>query len=184
MGDRHQFRAEWHDYNDGSYFITLCCDGGHHYFGEIYNIEIVYSQIGKIVTECIEEIPKHNPNIEVGKYVVMPNHIHMILNISDSDSQTTNGRIGCLRHPCHDNPCPDFHYNSSLSVAIKTFKAACTRKIREYLNSSSFKLWQRNYYETIIRDIRSLDKIINYIDTNIENWPHDCYFQKKSESDQ
>lgn len=81
MTDRHQFRAKWHDYNGGIYFVTICTHEKRHIFGSILNGEIKYSAIGKIVLACLRDIPKHHNNVEVWNHMVMPNHVHMILAI-------------------------------------------------------------------------------------------------------
>ena len=79
MSDRHTFRAYWHDYNRGIYFVTICTHQKQHVFGDISNGHINYSIIGKIVLKCLHSIPKHNKDVELWNYIIMPNHIHMVL---------------------------------------------------------------------------------------------------------
>lgn len=79
MSDRHTVRADWHDYNGGIYFVTICSHDKKHIFGAIKNGGIAYSSSGGIVNRCLSAIPDHHNDVELLNYVVMPNHIHMVL---------------------------------------------------------------------------------------------------------
>ena len=86
MADRHQFRAKWHDYNTGLYFVTICTHEKRHTFGRIVSdnpdgAHFIASRLGDIVNGCIKKIPDIHPDVEVCNYVVMPNHIHMVLSV-------------------------------------------------------------------------------------------------------
>ena len=192
MTDRHQFRARWHNYEDGTYFVTICCAGRKHLFGHISDGKMRQSTAGKIVERCIADIPAHHKNVEIHNYVVMPNHLHMVISVGaqyiapassqPSDIPSVIGyktNMGCLHQSRHDKICEDFHFNSPLAVVIRTFKAACTRLLATTLRAQCIAplpvLRQRNYHEHIIRDRRSFDYIMYYIDTNIENWHRDCF---------
>ena len=86
-------RAWWHDYDGGAYFITICTQNRKHYFGKIENGEMVLSGMGEYTRQCIEQIQQHNPYAEIPQYVIMPNHLHLIVFIVDTvhaPSQTTN----------------------------------------------------------------------------------------------
>ncbi len=153
MGDRHQFRAKWHDYNVGIYFVTICTYEKRHLLGCILDNQFFPSKIGDMVKNCILQIPKIHPFAEVWNYVIMPNHIHMILSLvgaqyiapADMDIPTTKANPvgaqyiapapntkneGCLRGPKHGNQVTDTHFNSSLAIVVRTFKAAVTRMVR------------------------------------------------------
>ena len=78
MNNRHAFRAKWHDYNQGIFFVTICAHEKAHIFGRITSSEMTLSTLGKIVNACIADIPNHH-NAEIIASVVMPNHIHMII---------------------------------------------------------------------------------------------------------
>lgn len=193
MSDRHQFRAKWHDYNGGIYFITICAHEKRHIFGRIYNTCFTPSMVGQIIDQCINTIHNIHPHAEVWNYVIMPNHIHMVLSVgaqyiaptsdeqqfiaSTSDKQqfiTTN--TGCLKPPMHGEAVSDNHFNSKLAVIVRTFKAAVTRITRaQCIAPLPHPIWQRNYHEHIIRNQRAFDNIMSYIDSNIENWSKDCF---------
>ena len=75
-------RAWWHDYDGGAYFITICTENREHYFGEIEDGKMVLSEIGEYTSQCIEQITQHNPYAEIPMYVIMPNHLHLIVFIA------------------------------------------------------------------------------------------------------
>ena len=81
-------RATWHDYNGGMYFITICTKDREHYFGEIVDGEMRLTAVGAYVQQCIGEIPEHNVYAYVPLFVVMPNHIHMVVIIDDNLNNT------------------------------------------------------------------------------------------------
>ena len=83
-------RAEWHDYNGGDYYITICTKNKKHYFGEIRNAEMKLSELGRYVEENLKQINLHYPYCEIPLYVVMPNHTHAIVIID-------NNMIDCNR---------------------------------------------------------------------------------------
>lgn len=72
-------RATWHDYNCGSYFVTICTKNRECYFGHITNGEMNYSDLGRSAINCLEQIPAHFPHVEIPVFIVMPNHIHAII---------------------------------------------------------------------------------------------------------
>ena len=196
MSDRHAFRAEWHDYNSGIYFVTICSKDKQHIFGKIKDSIMILSDIGKIVERCILDISNHHTNVELWNHVIMPNQIHMVINVGTqpapvgtryiASAQAMHGagqNMGCLRAPRHGEPCEDFHHNCSLAVVVGTFKAAVTRLMRTRCIASLQQrqqqiqtVWQPRYHEHIIRNQRAFENIMNYVDTNIENWSHDCFY--------
>lgn len=101
-------RAWWHDYDGGAYFITICTKNREHFFGEIENGKMVLSEIGEYTRQCIEQIPQHNPYAEIPLYVIMPNHLHLIVLIVETvhaPSPNTQNNISKTVHtPSHDTP--------------------------------------------------------------------------------
>lgn len=164
MSDRHAFRAEWHDYNSGIYFVTICSKDKQHIFGKISDGQIYLSPIGKIIKNCLISIPIHHNDVELWNYVVMPNHIHMVLCVgvppvgaqyfapamttpamttpetttsetTTSETTTPEQNTGCLKLPRHGDPRIDNHFNSRLAVIIRSFKAACSIEVNRQLRS-------------------------------------------------
>lgn len=189
MGDRHQFRAKWHDYAYGVYFVTVCCAYKQHYFGEILNERMEFSSAGIIATSQIQNIPKHFENVELLNFVVMPNHIHLVIAINkpiknnqsavgtlfkaSTSSMAATQRFGCLKPRRHDAPAyQDFHHNNSLAIVIRGLKGGIKRDCGK--QGIVFQ-WQSRYHEHIIRNRRAFDRIMNYIVTNVENWCYDRF---------
>lgn len=191
MTDRHRFRAQWHDYNGGIYFVTICSHEKWHVFGHIRNGEMHFSRLGEIVAQSLESIPIHYPNAEVYNYVVMPNHVHLVISVrtryiaspqTDVTDKRINSNLGCLKPPKHGEACEDFHHNSRLATIIGSFKAAVTRAANRLGGGDglggrdvSRPYWQQRYYEHIIRDQRAFDNIMNYVDNNVMSWESDCF---------
>ena len=186
MADRHQFRAKWHDYSCGIYFVTICSHEKRHLFGRIVGMRFIASESGKIVEENIQSIPSHYVDVELLNHVVMPNHIHMVISVGtrfiasaatdQSHPAATDQSVntGCLKSPEHGDECIDKHHNSRLATIIGSFKAGVTRTLRTR-RIASLPCWQSRYHEHIIRNKRTFDNIMNYVDTNVENWTKDCF---------
>lgn len=193
MADRHQFRADWHDYNGGVYFVTICCAQKQHLFGKIISdpsvgTRFIASAIGITVEESIQNIHSYYDDVEIWNHVVMPNHIHLVIAIltqsvaSTSDekaAQAEKAHIGCLKPSRHQAPqSQNFHHNSRLASIVGVFKAGVTRQVRTRRIASQpddGKIWQARFHEHIIRNQRTFDNIMNYIDTNVENWCYDGF---------
>ena len=195
MANRHQVRAEWHEYNDGIYFVTICSHEKRHIFGHIRNNEMYLSDMGNIVRNCIEDIPSHHADVEVCSYVVMPNHVHMIVVVGtryiastastvSTVSSVVSDNIGCLKPPKQGETCTDFHHNSRLAVVVGSFKAAVTRSVNKLYGDVcngrggrdiSRPYWQTRFHEHIIRNQDAFDKIKAYVECNVERWQSDCF---------
>ncbi|MCH5240662.1 MAG: hypothetical protein J1F38_10595 [Muribaculaceae bacterium] len=157
MGDRHVFRGDWLDYNEGIFFVTVCCKEKKHLFGKIQNNQMIKNELGSFVDFKIKDIPNHNLGLEIHNHIVMPNHLHILLQLlsefeksetsalhcnsaqegilsvaslkpTSSNQQSTVKNKGCLKPPMHGNPRNYDHFNTRLAVAIGGFKAAVTRE--------------------------------------------------------
>ncbi len=183
MGDRHRFRALWHDYNEGLYFVTVCAYEKRHLYGKIAGTRFFASELGEIIEKHLKNIPQFHQDVEILNYVVMPNHIHMVLSVgtarrgeltSMESRKSMSANMGCLRPPKQGEMCPESHHNSRLASIIGAFKAGVTRTARTR-RIASLPCWQSRYHEHIIRNQRAFDYIMKYIDTNVENWSKDCF---------
>ena len=188
MSDRHTFRADWHDYNSGVFFVTICAKQMEHIFGSIINDEMHFSAAGKIVKECVLAIPNHHGNVTVGNFVVMPNHIHIVLSVGAqyfapaATMIESNKKMGCIKPPRHGEPRSEIHFNSQLAVVVRSFKAACTieiNRLRRANNMAPIQVWQRNYHEHIIHNRNELNEIMNYVSLNVVKWNRDCFNKDK-----
>ena len=102
-------RATWHDYNGGLYFITICTKGMEHYFGKIQDNEMIYTETGKYAEKCISDIPNHFADAEIIISQVMPNHVHLIVEIhtvetmhASSDESTKHANTVETMHASSD----------------------------------------------------------------------------------
>ncbi|MCX6785630.1 MAG: transposase [Candidatus Komeilibacteria bacterium] len=167
-------RIRGYDYSSpGMYFITVCTKDRERYFGEIVNNKITYSPIGIIANRYWLDIPHHFPFISLDEFIVMPNHIHGLIIINDNISVETRN-CASLR-PLTDNVCLR-HYNKfgpqskNLSAVIRSYKST----VKKFANNHNFELnWQPRFYEHIIRDGESLNRIREYIRNNLDNWQKD-----------
>lgn len=199
MTKRKVLRVQWHDYNNGVYFITICTFQKKHLFGHISKGRIHYTKEGEIVRQCIKAIPFHHRHVELWNYVVMPNHIHFVIAVGAQYFAPTRAidalreslqhvmvpattdnlsNVGCIKPPRHGEACTDNHFNSKVAVIVRSFKAACTIEINRNLraqNIAPLQIWQRNYHEHIIREQYSFDNIMYYIDHNVAMWDSDCF---------
>jgi len=160
---RRSIRLNDHDYaQPGGYFVTIVTYHRNMLFGEIVNEEMQLSEFGKIADECWRAIPKHFSNVELSAHVIMPNHAHGIIVITD-------GRGTIYRAPTQEQFQKPVM--GSIPTIIRTYKAAVTRRIGREHNVTG--IWQRNYYEHIIRNHEDWDRIHRYIESNPSMWVED-----------
>jgi REP element-mobilizing transposase RayT len=110
------------------------------------------------------------PNVKLGSFVIMPNHIHSIFKIVDAEKN-----VGVYR----DTALPRGFKSPSNSVGaiVRGYKSTVTKQINQIRGNFESKIWQRNYYEHIIRDQKSLNKITEYIEMNPQLWNKDRYYR-------
>ncbi len=183
----------WDYSSNGAYFITICTQNKEHYFGTINDGKMVLSEIGKLVEQFWIEIPNQFLFIELGNFVIMPNHVHgiIIINklhtnsqvetrfISSNNSNTTDETrlIASLQEQPIKNggfagdKNPMFHEN--ISKIIRWYKGRCSFEIRKI--HADFG-WQSRFHDHIIRNANSFENIQNYIQENPERWENDKFF--------
>ena len=137
-------------------------------FGGIVDGEMILNDLGIIVYECIANIPNHFHDMEIDKLVIMPNHVHMIITIR---SNYENGRgTACRASTTEKFGTPVIR---SIPTIIRSFKSAVTKQINTLHHTPGQSIWQRGYYEHIIRDERELNRIRRYIINNPAKWEYD-----------
>jgi len=194
---RRSLRVKGYDYaQEGAYFVTVCAQDRACLFGEVVNGEMGANVFGEMVRAEWFQSAEIRQEIELfaDEFVVMPNHIHGILWIVEPGDGMT-GAVGAHgRAPLHDAPQPGrapLHdpasqqnpaplpnaipqrARRSLGSFIAGFKSAATKRINIYRNTPGARVWQRNYYEHIIRDDESLHRIRQYIAENPMRWEMD-----------
>ena len=159
---RRSIRLKEYDYSQaGEYFVTICTHDHECMFGEIINGEMRLNAIGKIVNEEWLRTTRIRPGIELDVFVLMPNHIHGIIVIKDESPISNVGTHSCAslqRKP------------RSLGSIIAGFKSATTKRINEMRHTPSFPVWQKRFYDRIIRSDKVLVNIRGYISHNVVKW--------------
>lgn len=163
MNIRKNNRLEFYDYSqNGAYFITICTRDKQKIFwvdnksqnsvgAVIGRPNDKLNNIGLIVKFGIEQISVHYPNTIIDKYVIMPNHVHILMRIENDE---INGRP--MTAP-------------TISRIINQFKGYCTKQI-------GYPIWQKSFHDHVIRDEADYQRIWQYIDTNPIKWELDCYY--------
>ena len=181
---RRSIRLKAYDYaQPGAYFVTMVTAGRKCILGRILDGEIFASDIGDIVTSEWRNLPRRFRFLELGAFVAMPNHVHAILIIHPSVGATrpdpNAAFTGEMRFPLIRNdrdegsPLPCGPRRGSLGAIIAQFKARVTKRIWKLPGMRGLSVWQRNYYEHIIRDEKDWDRIHTYIESNPFTWAED-----------
>jgi REP element-mobilizing transposase RayT len=173
---RRSIRLKGYDYTQAAaYFITIVTYQRDCLFGNIVNGEMQLSPMGQIAGEHWRLIPEHFPHAELGAYVVMPNHVHGIIIIHENRMATNSSpSVGASQWDAptqSDAPTPNGPKRGSIVAIIGSYKMSVTRRIQREHNATG--IWQRNYYEHIIRNEAEHDRISRYIESNVANWVMD-----------
>jgi putative transposase len=156
---RSGLRLQGYDYSGaGAYFVTICTHNRVCAFGAVDDAAMQLNETGRIVASCWNEIPQHFSTIILDEWVIMPNHIHGIVIITDESSAEAT-RASPIR--------------PALGVVVGPFKSAATKRVNEWRRARGSPLWQRNYYEHVIRDEADLTRIRQYIADNPIRWADD-----------
>ncbi len=167
---RRSIRLQGFDYTrQGSYFITMRAAPGVK-FGVVVNRRMAFNNAGRAVAACWLAIPEHFPHCALDEWIAMPDHFHGILRIEKKPSRTGTA-CRAPSAPCHA-PVEAFGQpvSGSIPTIIRSFKSAATQHTRKILAAPDQKIWQRNYYEIIIRNNRALSNIRAYIRNNPAHW--------------
>lgn len=161
---RRSIRLPQYSYEqDGAYFVTLCTHQRALLFGDVVDGEMELSTLGCVVMEEWERTATLRPYVELDAFVVMPNHVHGIIIINRGIVRAR--RAVPLQTENYGKPVP-----GSIPTIVRAFKSAATRRINQIRLTPGETVWQRNYYEHIIRNEAACDRIRQYIDLNPANW--------------
>ena len=157
---RRSIRLKGYDYSQaGAYFVTIVSWQREMLFGDIVNGGMELNGFGKIISEKWQWLETQYEYVELGAWVIMPNHLHGILIIYD------DGRGGS--RPAPTTPI------KPLGGLIGAFKTVSTKQINLLRDTEGQVVWQRNYYEHIIRNEHEMDRISRYIESNPLQWADD-----------
>ena len=178
---RRSIRLKGYDYSqEGLYFVTICCHNRECLFGKIVDGEMILKDAGKIADDCWQEIPKHFPNAILHEYVVKPNHILGIVQFVGANQYSPNDNSPKIDDNDDMIRAKDFSPlrrcspSKTIGSIVRGYKIGVTKWMRQ--NTDVYDVWQRNYYEHIIRNEQSLKYIIAYIVDNPNKWNVDKYF--------
>ena len=199
-------RAWWHDYDGGAYFITICTKDREHYFGEIEDGEMVLSEIGDYTRQCIEQISQHNPYAEIPLYVIMPNHLHLIVFIVEtvhapspqkpskdnpetvhapsSQTQNNNEISETVHAPSlqpnrwkNDTVDEEMQFISKQKKKLPVAIGNMKSAVTHFANQNAIDFaWQPRFHDRIIRDQPEMNRIATYIENNVANWKDDEFY--------
>lgn len=179
MGDNRQphrrrsIRLKGYDYaRPGAYFVTVCTYRWRYTLGSVIDGKVVLNPCGKIVEATWLKIADIRRHLSMDEYVVMPNHVHGIIMI-----HTRPENVGATHWvaPTNESDRPHGPAPNSLGAIIGQFKAAASKRINARRGTPGQPVWQRNYYEHIVRNDPSLNRVREYIHYNPRRWRLDRY---------
>ena len=182
---RRSIRLKGYNYaQEGLYFITICCFENKHLFGKIMDGVMVLNEAGRVAERCWEEIPEHFKDVVLHDFVIMPNHVHGILEIVGAKKGNDGDGDGALTGAKNFSPVRDDGMKNgnsplpqspsrTIGSVVRGFKIGVTKWMRQY--TDVINVWHRNYYDIIIRNEQSYDNISKYIVNNPINWRDDRF---------
>ncbi len=191
---RRSIRLQGYDYSQaGLYFLTICTHNRVPLFGKIVDGVMVLNAAGEIVNEEWHKTGHIRHQIVLHEFVIMPNHIHGIIQLvgadcirpdemrpdemhADSDEQPARIQPGRVqRAPTVPSPISIIQRIPTVGDVVRGFKSSVTKRVNALPGASGQRIWQRNYYEHIIRNEDAYLKIAEYIQTNPQRWETDTY---------
>jgi REP element-mobilizing transposase RayT len=172
---RRSIRLEGYDYTQrGAYFVTLNVAQRDPIFGEVIDDEVRLSPIGEIVRDYWLRLPQIFP-IDLDAWVIMPDHLHGVIVMGEAfGGQNLGMAVGS--HAPNASPLhahrrrPHGTHPDSLGAVVQNFKSVTTRKVNQQRGTPGGPVWQRNYYEHVVRDEGDLERIRRYITANPFRW--------------
>ena len=188
----------------GAYFVTICTYDRLCLLGEILGCEMALTRAGQVVLECWNDLANHYSHVETDEFIVMPNHVHGIIVLTDQQRKyPIPDNVGAGFNPDNvragfnpdnvgagfnpDNVGAGFNPDNvgaglkpaptrrhPLSEIVRAFKTFSSRRINEHRGSPGVPVWQRNYYERVIRNEQELDSVRQYIVDNPAEWAEDA----------
>jgi REP element-mobilizing transposase RayT len=169
---RRSIRLKGYDYSQpGAYFVTICTHDRGCLFGEVVDEAMQLNDAGRVAAATWDALPSYYPGVELDAFVVMPNHVHGMIIVE--------ANVGAI----HESPLPESPQRKFMGVVnrrrmvlskiIGRFKMVSAKRINILRNTPGMTVWQRNYYEHIIRDEDELSRIREYIVNNPLQWAVD-----------
>ncbi len=160
MRARRSIRLKGYDYGQtGAYFVTVCAYNRECLFGDIADGNMMLNECGMVVRDEWEKSANIRLEIKLDSFIVMPNHFHGIVHIVGANGRSPLHRTGMG--------------SKTLSSFVAGYKSAVTKRINELRQTPGVPVWQRNYYEHIVRSEEELGRIREYIIHNPVQWAND-----------
>jgi REP element-mobilizing transposase RayT len=200
LRDNHQrrsIRLSDYDYTqEGAYFVTICTHQHVCLFGDVIDAEVMLSTLGCVVLEEWERTALSRPYVTLDEFVVMPNHVHGIIiidyGVAKLPDVTKSRDVGATRRVAQPDPIyvsdaqpsprathrvaptrPNGPVPGSIGAIVGQFKSISAKRINRIRETPGAPAWQRNFYEHVIRDEKSLNAIREYIQYNPARWAED-----------
>jgi len=176
--NRRSIRLPGYDYSRaGAYFVTICVKDRKCLFGDIVERKMEVNDAGRMVDKWYRELENKFPNIKCDKYTIMPNHFHAIIQIAVGADLCVCPNGNGAGYPIDENTAGE-HIGSPLHGVIQWFKTMATNEYIRGIKQHGWppfagKLWQRNYYEHIIRNENEMARIREYVTNNPDQWATD-----------
>jgi REP element-mobilizing transposase RayT len=183
---RRSIRLKGYDYRQaGAYFVTICTQDRAFLFGQVVHDEMQLNDAGKMVYDVWNDLPAFYPGVQTDAFIVMPNHIHGIIILVGADPRVCPAQPSVGVGPCAYPGQPQemgqpqgVAPTLGLPDVVHRFKTMTTKRYADGVKRLGWepfrgRLWQRNYYEHIIRNEESLNRIREYILTNPMRWELD-----------
>lgn len=151
---RRSIRLKEYDYSAiGAYFVTICAFQRECLFGDVVNGEMRLNECGMIIQDTWDDLPKHYSHVELDQFVIMPNHVHGIV-VLNPVTETSSKRHG-------------------FPEIVRAFKSFSAKHINQLRDNPGCPVWQRNYFERVMRNDTDLSKAREYIVNNPIKWELD-----------
>jgi REP element-mobilizing transposase RayT len=159
---RRALRLKGYDYAQaGAYFVTICVRDRTCLFGNVVGGEMRVNDFGRLLDAAWRALPHHYPHVDLDRFVVMPNHFHGIVVLRPVEDCRGEIRAG-ERH--------------GLPEIVRAFETFSARRINEFRGTHGVPVWQRNYYEHVIRDEADYRRIAEYVAENPRRWSEDSLY--------
>jgi putative transposase len=178
--NRRSIRLEGYDYSSaGAYFVTVCAKERECLFGDVVSGKMCLNDAGRVVHDTWRAMPRRFPTINVDEFVIMPNHVHGIVVIDIWSSSVGAGLALPEKSALPDESIGTMDGGAASSApttlgdVVRAFKSISAIAVNRLIGHVGRQLWQRNYYEHIIRNEDSLNRIRAYIAANPARWDKD-----------
>ena len=176
---RHSIRLKGYDYSQvGAYFVTVVTQRRVPLFGDVLMGEMRLNRYGEIVHAAWVDLPRHYRHVELGAFIVMPNHVHGIIILNDTgrggsipgQPPVTSGMTSGTASVSESAETRPYGKRRALPEIVRAFKSVSARHINLLRHTEGMSVWQRNYYDHIIRNQQDLELTWLYIESNPSQW--------------